>query len=117
MISSSLSSCVAASLGGGEARKKSEFYMSSILIDCILCHQPFPSLKCAWDRERIPVYAAYKPLWDHQYHSHYREVCEHFIMPLYTLIFRKECDYMLEDAMQVIEEYGDYFFDRKWHVP
>ena len=47
LVSSSLSSCVAAALGGGEARKKSEFYMSSILIDCILCHQPFPGLKCA----------------------------------------------------------------------
>jgi len=30
-------------------------------------------------------------------------------MPLYKLIFRKECDCMSEDAMQVIEEYGDYF--------
>ena len=47
LVSSSLSSCVAAALGGGESRKKSEFYMSSILIDCILCNQPFPGLKCA----------------------------------------------------------------------
>ena len=80
-----------------------------MLIDCILCHQPFPDLKCIWDRERMPVYAAYRLLWAHQYHSHYREVCEHFIMPLYTLIFRKECDCMSEGAMQVIQEYADYF--------
>ena len=89
LVSSSLSSCLAAALGG-EAQKRSEFYMSSILIDCILCNHPFPGLKCIWDRERMPVYVAYRPLWAHQYHSHYREVCEQFIMPLYTLIFRKE---------------------------
>ena len=108
LVSSGLSSYLAAALGG-EAQRRSEFYMSSILIDCILCNQPFPGLKCIWDRERMPVYATYRPLWAHQYHSHYREVCEHFIMTLYTLIFQKECDCMSEEAMQAIGEYADYF--------
>ena len=108
IVSSSLSSCVAAALEG-EARKRSEFYMSSSLIDCILCHQPFPVLQCVWDKDRMPVYAAYKPLGAHLYHSNYREVCEQFLMPLYALIFQKECDCMSEDAMQVIDEYGEYF--------
>ena len=30
-------------------------------------------------------------------------------MPLYALIFQNECDCMSEEAMQVIEEYADYF--------
>ena len=87
--------------------------MSTILIDCILCNQPFPGLRCIWDRERIHVYSAYKPLWAHKYHSHYREVCEHFIMPLYTLIFLKECDCMSKEALEVIEEYDDYYLIEK----
>ena len=37
LVSNSLSACLDAALGG-EAKKRSEFYMSSILIDCILCH-------------------------------------------------------------------------------
>ena len=111
MVSCSLSSCVTSALEGG-SKKRSEFYMISILIDYILCNQGFPGLRCIWDRERMPVYAAYRPLWAHQYHSHYREVCEHFIMPLYTLIFWKECDCMSEEAMQVIEEYADYFLTK-----
>ena len=78
-------------------------------------NQPFPNLRCIWDRERTPVYSAYKPLWAHKYHSHYREVCEHFVMPLYTLIFLKECNCMLEEALQVIEEYADYY-NRGWIV-
>ena len=108
IVSNSLSACIASALGG-VSQKRSEFYMSSILIYCILCNQPFPNLRCIWDRERTLVYSAYKPLWAHKYHSHYREVCEHFIMPLYTLIFLKECNYMSEEALQVIEEYADYY--------
>ena len=83
--------------------------MSSILIDCILFNQPFPNLRCIWDRDITPVYTAYKPLWAHKYYNHYREVCEQFIMPLYTLIFLKECNYMSEEALQVIEEYANYY--------
>src|SRR5713226_6578416 len=86
--------------------------MRYILIDCILCNQPFPNLRCIWDRERAPFYSTYKTLWAHKYHSHYREVCEHFIMPLYTLIFLKECDCMSEEALQVIEEYVDYYLTK-----
>ena len=107
IVSNSLSSYIASALGG-VSQKRSEFYMSSILIDCILCNQPFPNMRCIWDRERTPVYSAYQPLWAQKYHSHYREVCEHFIMPLYTLIFLKECDCMSEEALQVIEENADY---------
>ena len=55
------------------------------------------------------VYATYKPLWAHKYHSHYQEVCEHFIMPLHTLIFLKECDCLSQEELQVIAEYADYY--------
>ena len=36
IMSNSLSACISSSLGG-VSQKKSEFYMSSILVDCILC--------------------------------------------------------------------------------
>ena len=89
IVSNSLSACISATLGG-VSRKKSEFYMSSILIDCILCTQPFPALKCNWEKEKTLVYTAYKLFWAHKYYSYYREICEHFIIPLYTLIFLRE---------------------------
>ena len=85
IVSNSLSACICSALGG-VSQKKSEFYMSSILIDCLLCTQPFPALRCIWDRDRTPVYTTYKIFWAHKYYSHYKEICEHFIMPLYTLL-------------------------------
>ena len=107
-MSNSLSGYISVSLGG-VPQKKSEFYMSSILIDCILCTQPFPALKCHWDKDRAPVSAAYKLFWAHKYYNYYKEICEHFIMPLYTLIFLVECNCMWEEAFKVIQEYENYY--------
>ena len=92
IVSNSLSAYTSAALGG-VSQKKSEFYVSSILIDCILCTQPFPALKCHWDKDRAPVYVADKLFWAHKYYSYYKEICEHFMMPLYTFIFLVECNY------------------------
>ena len=75
----------------------------------MLCTQSFPNLRCIWDRDRTSAYTTYKPLWAHKYYSHYREVCEHFIMPLYTMIFLKECNCRSEEALKFIEEYADYY--------
>ena len=83
--------------------------MSSILIDCILCTQPFPALKCQWDKDRAPVYAAYKLFWAHKYYSCYKEICENFIMPFYTLIFLVECNCMSEEALEVVQNNGNYY--------
>ena len=55
------------------------------------------------------MYTVYKLFLAHKYYSYYREICKHFIMPLYTLIFLTECNYMSEEAFKVIEEYGDYY--------
>ena len=55
------------------------------------------------------MYPAYTLLWAHKYYSHYKEICEQFIMPLYTLIFLKECNCMSEEALKVIEEYANYY--------
>ena len=86
--------------------------MSSILIDCILCTQYFPALKCHWDKDRAPVYVAYKLFWAHKYYAYYKEIYEHFIMPLYTLIFLKECNCMSEEALKVIQEFGSYYLTK-----
>ena len=103
-----MSACISAALGG-VSQKKSEFYMIFILIDCILHNQPFPALKYHWDKDQAPMYVAYKLFWAHKYYSHYRDICEHFIIPLYTLILLVESNCMLEEAFKVVQEYGSYY--------
>ena len=71
IVSNSLSACISSDLGG-VSQKKSEFYMSSILVDCILCSQSFPALRCNWDRGKIAIYIAYRFFWAHKYYSYYK---------------------------------------------
>ena len=83
--------------------------MSLVLIDCILCTQSFPMLKCKWDKDKSLVYAAYHLLWAYKYFSHYKSICEDLIMPLYRLIFLAECDCMPEEALKVVQDNGHYY--------
>ena len=83
--------------------------MGSILIDCILCMQPFPALKFQRDKDKSPVYAAYQLLWAHKYYNHYKNICEDFIMLLYTLIFLVECNCMYGEALKVMQDNGHYY--------
>ena len=55
------------------------------------------------------MYAAYKLFWAHKYYSHYKEICENFIMPLYTLIFLVECNCMSEEALKVVQNNKNYY--------
>ena len=107
-MSNNLSSCISVALGLF-SQKKSEFYMSSFLIDCILCTQSFLALKCKWDKAKSPVYPAYQLLWAHKYFNHYKSICEDFIIPLYRLIFLIECDCMSEEALNFVQDNGHYY--------
>ena len=55
------------------------------------------------------MYAAYKLFWAHKYYNHYKEIWENFIMPLYTLIFLAKCNYMSEEALEVVQNNGNYY--------
>ena len=40
-------------------------------------------------------------------------ICEEFLIPLYEIIFPKEPKYLSHNAMEVISEYGDYYFSQE----
>ena len=109
IISESLPSFVASSQGG-MTQKRTEFYMLSYLIDCIFCRNPFSKLRCICTPTEASIYVSYQTLWDHKYVGYYKLICEEFMMPLYEIIFLKEPTFMSDNAMEVITEYGDYYF-------
>ena len=55
------------------------------------------------------MYVAYKFFYAHKYYSYYKEICENFIMPLYTLIFLAECNCMPEESLKDVQEHGSYY--------
>ena len=93
ILANSLSSCIAATQGC-LTQRKSEFYMGSYLIDCILCIHQFMKLNCTWNQTKTPFYVAYQILWAHKYSSFYKLIDKEFLMLLYELIFLEECNCM-----------------------
>ena len=71
------------------------------------------SLKVQLGQGQNLVYTAYKLFWAHKYYSHYKEICEHFILHVYTLIFLTECNCMSEEAFKFIEEHGSYYLTKE----
>ena len=105
-VSKNLSSCIGVALRG-LLQRKSEFYMGSYLIDCILCLYTFLKLNCSWNESKTPIYTAYHILWAHKYHKFYKLICKELLIPLYQLIFLEECKCMSKGSLEVISEYGD----------
>ena len=83
-----LSKCVRATQEGLK-QNRSEFVMTSSLMDCILYRHKFEKLNCVWKEGRAPIYIAYQILGAHKYHNHYQLICEEFIRPMYKMYFLK----------------------------
>jgi hypothetical protein len=87
--------------------------MFSYLIDCVLAKVDFPKLGCTWDKATNPVYTAFRMMWAQNYKPSYKLICEGFIMPLYEKIFKEEPNCLSENAVEVLENYGDFYFSEQ----
>jgi hypothetical protein len=67
--------------------RKPCFYMSSYLIDVVCSSIPFPNLGWNWDLDHPPVHVYCSEIWDINYKSHFYDICDNFLSPLYTIIF------------------------------
>ena len=112
IVANNLSTTIISSQEGLH-QNKSEFYMGSFFIDCILCFRPFERLNYTWKGEKAPIYAAYQILWGHKYHNYYKLICEEFLIPLYQLIFLEEYKCLSEGTRESIKEFEDYFFSEE----
>ena len=43
----------------GLKQRKSEFYMSSFLLDCVLYKHKFEKINCVWKEGKDPIYISY----------------------------------------------------------
>ena len=83
------------------------------MIDFILCFHPFENLNYTWKGGKAPIYASYHIPWARKYHSHYKLICEEFLIPMYQLVFLEECKCLSKGDLYSIKEFGDYFFSKE----
>ena len=69
-------------------RKKPCFYMSTYLIDVIYSSIQFPILQWDWDRDQLLVHIYCSNLWSMNYKKYLYNICDYFLAPLYTILFK-----------------------------
>jgi hypothetical protein len=62
--------------------------MSAYLIDVVYASVHFLGMGWEWNPSLFPIHIYYFQLWDDSYKEHFYEICEHFLLPLYTLIYK-----------------------------
>jgi hypothetical protein len=67
--------------------KKPGFYMTTYLIDVICFAHHFPALEWIWTPSQPPIHIYCSKLWDINYKEYFYSIYDHFIAPLYKVIF------------------------------
>lgn len=89
--------------------KKAIFYMSAYLLDTICARNSFPGMNWAQSpREKvIQIYS--KILSECSYKGVVGNLTDHFLIPLYKLIFEEEPPCMSRGEMEAVSELVDWF--------
>jgi hypothetical protein len=68
--------------------RKPCFYMSSYLIDAICSSVQFLDLGWNWDQNQTPIHVYFSELWSINYRKFFYDICNLFLAPLHTVLFR-----------------------------
>jgi hypothetical protein len=68
--------------------KKTCFYMSAYLMNAIFSSMQFPIFRWSWDRDQPPIHIYCFDLWNINYKKCFYNLCDSFLVPLHTIIFR-----------------------------
>jgi hypothetical protein len=83
------------------------FHMFSYLLDIICINYQYPKMGSSWKPTDLSVHRYYKFLWEHKQRKKYHRICDHFISPLYELIFNTLALGMADKTLEIIWNIGD----------
>ena len=83
--------------------------MYSYLLDSICAHNAFPGMNWAWSPRELVVHSYCKILSNCSHRVVVEKLTDHFLIPLYKMIFEEEPSYMSHGAMEAILEIAYWF--------
>ena len=87
------------------------FYMASYLLDVICAGNTFAEMNLNWHPSELAVHVYYNILWEKRYIKSYVVISDHFIAPIYFLLFKRECPRLSDKAKKVIVKIGHWYLD------
>jgi hypothetical protein len=112
IVSKQLSTCIKQAQAPKEGDTPA-FYMASYLLDIICARNAFSRMKLNWHPSGLVVHVYYNILWENRYKKSYAVICDHFIAPIYFLLFKRECPRLSDKEKKVIVKISHWYLDKR----
>ena len=85
------------------------FLMSTTtyLMDIVCAMNQFTGFAWHWTPIELPLHTYCSDVWEYSYMKHFTHICDHFMIPLYSLVFKKSTSKIIEESKEVIAPFGD----------
>jgi len=70
-------------------------------------------MRWKWNSSRIPIHEYCRYLWESNYKRVSALICDGFLVPLFTLIFQKECPRISEEEKNTLKCIGNWYLQEK----
>jgi hypothetical protein len=98
----------------GPGLKKLGFYMSSYLIDVVCSSISFPTMGWDWNPSLPPIHIYFSELWDNNYKRYLYDICDHFMAPLFSVIFNHHPHRLSQGVIEDLKDIGDWYMGKHY---
>lgn len=67
-----------------------------------------------WNPSLLPIHVYCFQLWEDSYRRHLYDNYEHFLVPVYIIIYKQQPIRISTEAMQAIKEIGDWYIEKHY---
>jgi hypothetical protein len=85
--------------------------MASYLLDVICTKNAFAGMDLNLHPSELATHVYYNILWENRYKKSYAVICDHFIVSIYFLLFKREFPRLSDEAKKVIVKIGHWYLD------
>ena len=86
-----------------------KIYMSAYILDAICACQEFPGLKWAWTLAETAVNTYCKMLSECSFIGVITQLCDHFVTPVYKMIFEYDPPFMSKVVMEALIDIANWY--------
>jgi len=80
-----------------------DIYMSTYILDAVCARHEFPALEWAWSPAETVVNTYFKLLSKCIFKGAITQLSDHFVIPVYKMIFKQDPPYILKEAMEALQ--------------
>lgn len=89
--------------------KQARFYMFDYLLEVICAQNSIPGMSWTWSPKEPVVHIYCKLLSECSYKGVMEKLTEHFLIPLYNMIFEEDLPCMSREKMEAVSELAGWF--------